>query len=62
MPTGGVTVENVGEWVAAGAVAVGIGSDLLDKKAIEEERYSVLTDRAQRLTNNFLEAKARLTK
>jgi 2-dehydro-3-deoxyphosphogluconate aldolase/(4S)-4-hydroxy-2-oxoglutarate aldolase len=62
MPTGGVTVENVGEWVAAGAVAVGIGSDLLDKKAIEEERYSVLTDRAQRLTNNFLEAKARLAK
>jgi 2-dehydro-3-deoxyphosphogluconate aldolase / (4S)-4-hydroxy-2-oxoglutarate aldolase len=62
MPTGGVTVENVGEWVAAGAVAVGIGSDLLDKKAIEEEKYSVLTERARRLTNNFNEAKAKLKK
>lgn len=62
MPTGGVTVENVGEWVAAGAVAVGIGSDLLDKKAIEDERYSVLTERARRLTNNFQEAKAKLKK
>ncbi len=59
MPTGGVTVENVGEWVAAGAVAVGIGSDLLDKKAIEEERYSVLTERAQCLTKNFREAKTK---
>ncbi len=62
MPTGGVTIENVGEWVAAGAAAVGIGNDLLDKKAIEEEKYSVLTERAQRLTNNFQEAKAKFKK
>ena len=62
MPTGGVTVDNVGEWVAAGAVAVGIGSDLLDKKAIEEERYSVLTEKAERLTKNFREARAKLKK
>jgi len=57
MPTGGVTIDNVGEWVKAGAVAVGIGSDLLDKKAIEEERYDVLTDRARRMVRNFKEAK-----
>jgi 2-dehydro-3-deoxyphosphogluconate aldolase/(4S)-4-hydroxy-2-oxoglutarate aldolase len=62
MPTGGVTIENVGEWVAAGAAAVGIGNDLLDKKAIEEEKYSILTERAQRLTNNFQEAKAKFKK
>ena len=57
MPTGGVTIDNVGEWVKAGAVAVGIGSDLLDKKAIEDGRYEVLTDRAQRMVRNFREAK-----
>ncbi len=28
MPTGGVSVENVAEWIAAGAVAVGAGSSL----------------------------------
>lgn len=28
MPTGGVSVDNVGEWIRAGAVAVGAGSDL----------------------------------
>ncbi len=53
MPTGGVTINNVGEWIAAGAVAVGIGSDLLDKKAIEEERYDILTERAARMYSNF---------
>ena len=57
MPTGGVTIDNVGEWVKAGAVAVGIGSDLLDKQAIEEERYDVLAERAKRLVENFQNAK-----
>lgn len=28
MPTGGVNAENAGEWIKAGAVAVGAGSDL----------------------------------
>ena len=28
MPTGGVSVDNCGEWIKAGAVAVGAGSDL----------------------------------
>jgi 2-dehydro-3-deoxyphosphogluconate aldolase/(4S)-4-hydroxy-2-oxoglutarate aldolase len=62
MPTGGVTIDNVGEWVAAGAVAVGIGSDLLDKKAIENEQYEALTERARRLTSNFQHAKEKLAK
>ncbi len=57
MPTGGVTIDNVGDWIKAGAVAVGIGSDLLDKKAIEEERYEVLTERAAKMYANFIKAK-----
>jgi 2-dehydro-3-deoxyphosphogluconate aldolase / (4S)-4-hydroxy-2-oxoglutarate aldolase len=28
MPTGGVSVENVGEWIRAGCVAVGVGGNL----------------------------------
>jgi 2-dehydro-3-deoxyphosphogluconate aldolase/(4S)-4-hydroxy-2-oxoglutarate aldolase len=59
MPTGGVTIDNVGEWIKAGACAVGIGSDLLDKKAIEEERYEVLTERAARMVENVNAAKAK---
>jgi 2-dehydro-3-deoxyphosphogluconate aldolase/(4S)-4-hydroxy-2-oxoglutarate aldolase len=29
MPTGGVDEHNLGEWLAAGAVAVGIGGSLV---------------------------------
>ncbi len=47
MPTGGITLDNVGSFIRAGAVAVGIGSSLTDKRAIEEERYEELTDLAR---------------
>lgn len=53
MPTGGVTLDNAGDWVGAGAVAVGVGSALLDKEAIKEERYDVLTEKARRLRASF---------
>ncbi len=52
-PTGGVTVENAGEWIKAGACCVGIGTNLLDKKAIAEDRYEVLTEKARRLGANL---------
>jgi 2-dehydro-3-deoxyphosphogluconate aldolase/(4S)-4-hydroxy-2-oxoglutarate aldolase len=47
MPTGGVSLTNAGEWLKAGACAVGIGSALLDKKAIRENNYSKLTENAK---------------
>ncbi|MBW7452560.1 bifunctional 4-hydroxy-2-oxoglutarate aldolase/2-dehydro-3-deoxy-phosphogluconate aldolase [Paenibacillus sepulcri] len=47
MPTGGVTLDNAGQFIRAGAVAVGIGSSLTNKSAIEEERYDELTDLAR---------------
>ncbi|MAY75288.1 MAG: 2-dehydro-3-deoxyphosphogluconate aldolase [Phycisphaerae bacterium] len=47
VPTGGVTPENAGEWIRAGCVAVGVGSALLDKKAIAAGEYGVLTEKAR---------------
>jgi 2-dehydro-3-deoxyphosphogluconate aldolase / (4S)-4-hydroxy-2-oxoglutarate aldolase len=52
MPTGGVTVENAGDWIKAGAAAVGVGSALLDTKAIEAGDYAVLRARAERIVAN----------
>src|SRR6185295_8780411 len=43
MPSGGVTLDNAGDWIRAGAVAVGLGSSLLDAKAIESDRFDVIT-------------------
>ena len=45
MPTGGVTVENLQEWFASGAVAVGIGSSLSGPGAKGD--YAAVTARAQ---------------
>lgn len=52
MPTGGVTVENAGDWIRAGAVAVGVGTSLLDAKAIADGRFDVLRTNAERMIAN----------
>ena len=43
MPTGGITCDNVDQWLKAGAELLGIGSALLDMKAISDGRFEVLT-------------------
>jgi 2-dehydro-3-deoxyphosphogluconate aldolase/(4S)-4-hydroxy-2-oxoglutarate aldolase len=52
LPTGGVTVDNAGEWIRAGAVAVGIGTALLDANAIAAGNYAVLRHNAERIVRN----------
>ena len=49
MPTGGVTLDNAGDWITAGAVAVGVGSALTDAKAIEAGNFAVLRSNAERI-------------
>ena len=46
VPTGGVTLDNAREYHAAGAIAVGVGGDLVDSEAIEAEAYDRLAQRA----------------
>ena len=53
MPTGGVSLTNAGEWIKAGACAVGLGTALLDKKAIENENYTTLTENASIIMNSI---------
>lgn len=59
MPTGGVSLDNAGEWIRAGAVAVGAGSALLDMKAIEDGRFEVITANARRIVASVTAARAR---
>ena len=46
MPTGGVTTEidNLRGWYAAGAVCVGLGSQLINGKVLAEGRFDELTN------------------
>jgi len=53
MPTGGVSIENAAEWLRAGAVAVGIGSALVDSTAVNAGDFAALTQRAERLMANI---------
>ncbi|MEV6965962.1 bifunctional 4-hydroxy-2-oxoglutarate aldolase/2-dehydro-3-deoxy-phosphogluconate aldolase [Hamadaea sp. NPDC051192] len=47
-PTGGVTPESVADYAAAGAVAVGVGSALVDARLVAAGAWDVLRDRAAR--------------
>jgi 2-dehydro-3-deoxyphosphogluconate aldolase / (4S)-4-hydroxy-2-oxoglutarate aldolase len=49
MPTGGVTPENVGEWLRAGAVAVGLGSALVDARLVAAGDEAAIVERARRV-------------
>lgn len=42
MPTGGVSLKTAADFIKAGSFALGVGSDLLDHKAIEEEDWNTL--------------------
>jgi 2-dehydro-3-deoxyphosphogluconate aldolase / (4S)-4-hydroxy-2-oxoglutarate aldolase len=57
MPTGGVTLDNVGEWIRAGAVAVGLGSALVDATAIDSGRFEVIAENARRVVANVAAAR-----
>ncbi len=61
MPTGGVSLDNVEAFIKSGAIAVGAGGTLLDKKAIEEERYEVLTQIAEQFIAKIQKARQSLT-
>lgn len=59
MPTGGVTLENLGDWIKAGAVAVGIGSDLT-REAVAGNDLSLIRSKAAAYREAYIQAKTRL--
>ena len=47
IPTGGVDLDNAGDFIRAGACAVAVGSNLVDKTAVAEGEWHVLADTAR---------------
>src|SRR2546421_1646426 len=47
IPTGGVNLENAGDFLKAGACAVAVGGELVDGKSVAEGRFDVIEDRAR---------------
>lgn len=55
MPTGGVSLENVGDWLKNGAVAVGVGGNLVAPAATGD--YDKITSIAQQYIQKVKEAR-----
>jgi 2-dehydro-3-deoxyphosphogluconate aldolase / (4S)-4-hydroxy-2-oxoglutarate aldolase len=51
VPTGGVTRENAGEWIRAGAAAIGVGTALVDRAVVSARRFDLITSRARALVD-----------
>jgi 2-dehydro-3-deoxyphosphogluconate aldolase / (4S)-4-hydroxy-2-oxoglutarate aldolase len=58
MPTGGVTRENAGAWIAAGAAAIGVGTALVDPKAVSAGRFDLLSANARHFIDAVRVARA----
>ncbi|WP_160677225.1 bifunctional 4-hydroxy-2-oxoglutarate aldolase/2-dehydro-3-deoxy-phosphogluconate aldolase [Clostridium sp. C8-1-8] len=55
MPTGGVNLDNVKDWIKAGAIAVGTGSDLT--KSASTGNYELVTETAAKFVDAVNEAR-----
>jgi 2-dehydro-3-deoxyphosphogluconate aldolase / (4S)-4-hydroxy-2-oxoglutarate aldolase len=48
IPTGGVSLSNAPEFLAAGAYALGVGGDLVDSSALANGKAEVITENARK--------------
>jgi 2-dehydro-3-deoxyphosphogluconate aldolase/(4S)-4-hydroxy-2-oxoglutarate aldolase len=51
VPTGGVDANNAGDYIEAGAAAVGAGSALVDPNAVDRGEFGRITDTAERFVD-----------
>jgi 2-dehydro-3-deoxyphosphogluconate aldolase / (4S)-4-hydroxy-2-oxoglutarate aldolase len=56
MPTGGVSLDNVADWINAGSVALGVGGNLTAGAKIND--YASITQLARRFVDKIKEARA----
>lgn len=61
IPTGGVSVENAGDFIRAGARAVALGSNLVDEQSVASKDWGTITARAAGAVAAVKAARASLT-
>lgn len=61
MPTGGVTLATAAEYIAAGAVALGVGSELVDNAELSAGEYTRLRERALAFVTTVRGARSKVT-
>jgi len=60
IPTGGVTVATAADFLKAGAMALGVGSDLVNATAISEGKSWIVTDMARAYMDVIQETRSTL--
>ena len=58
MPTGGVSIENAGDYIRAGAFALGAGLNLFNPALLADKRYDEMTRRARAFCDAVTEARS----
>jgi 2-dehydro-3-deoxyphosphogluconate aldolase/(4S)-4-hydroxy-2-oxoglutarate aldolase len=58
IPVGGVSLENTGEFIKAGASAVAVGSNLVKKSVVAAKRFDELTDLARKFVDAVASARS----
>jgi 2-dehydro-3-deoxyphosphogluconate aldolase/(4S)-4-hydroxy-2-oxoglutarate aldolase len=57
MPTGGIDLDNVADYVEAGAVVVGAGSAIMDEEAIAAGEFETITETAREFRREIEDAR-----
>jgi 2-dehydro-3-deoxyphosphogluconate aldolase/(4S)-4-hydroxy-2-oxoglutarate aldolase len=59
VPTGGVNLQNAGDFIKAGVSALGVGGELVDKKAVKEKKFHIITDNTRAFLKTIREARGK---
>ena len=59
VPTGGVNLQNAGAFIKAGATALAVGGELVDKKAVKEKKFYTITDNTRAYLKAIREARGK---
>lgn len=62
VPTGGVNLDTAASFIAAGAAALGVGSELIDKKALAKRDAAAIENLAKRFVDAVSAARQQLRK
>src|SRR5947209_4404699 len=60
VPTGGVSLKTAADFILAGAIALGVGTDLVDTKALRDVGDRLITQRARQFVEVVKEARSEL--
>lgn len=59
VPTGGVNLQNAGDFIKAGAAVLGVGGELVDKKAVKDKKFHIIAENTRAFLKAIREARGK---